>query len=114
MAQNIIYSPWDSAKDPWLCLMIALLLVGLFWPFSFVSVFLTFLIKLFLWLKFSTDKRQAEDIAGWRVGKVTDTPQFTRSHVARHLGGFQFSTPVKEFLEPRFLEAELLGKRLHI
>ena len=89
--------------------------------FSFVSVFLTFLIKLILWLKFSTDKRQAEDMVGWRVGKdqrvllhIIGAPRFTWSHVARHLGGLQFSTPEKDFLQPRFLEAELLGKRLHI
>ena len=33
--------------------------------FSFVSVFLISLIKLILWLKFSTDKRQAEDKGRW-------------------------------------------------
>ena len=64
MPQNIIYSPWERIKDPWLCLMTSLLLFSLLWLFSFVSVFLTSLMKLALWLKFSTDERQAEDIVG--------------------------------------------------
>ena len=59
MAQNIIYSPWERTKGPWLCLM-TLLLFGLLWLFSFASAFLTSLIKYILWLKFSTGKRQVE------------------------------------------------------
>ena len=64
MAQNIIYSPWEITKDPWLSLMTTLLLFGLLWLFSFVSAFLTSLMKLILGLKFSIDKRQAEDVVG--------------------------------------------------
>ena len=56
MAQNIICSPWERTKGPWLCLMTTLLLFSLLWLFSFVSTFLTSLIKLILWLKFSTGK----------------------------------------------------------
>ena len=62
MVQNIIYSPWEKTKCPWLCLMTTLLLFSLLWLFSFVSAFLTSLIKLILWLKFSTGKRQAQDM----------------------------------------------------
>ena len=64
MAQNIIYSPWERTKDRWLSLMTTLLLFGLLWLFSFVSAFLTSLMKLILGLKFSIDKRQAEDVVG--------------------------------------------------
>ena len=35
--QNIIYSPWEGTKSPWLCLMTLLLFV-LLWLFSSVSV----------------------------------------------------------------------------
>ena len=63
MAENIIYSPWERTKGPWLCLMTALLF-SLLRLFSFVSAFLTSLIKLILWPKFSTGKRQAEDMVG--------------------------------------------------
>ena len=48
MAQNIIYSPWERAESPWLCLMTRLLFFSLLWLFSFVPTFLTFLIKLIL------------------------------------------------------------------
>ena len=65
MAQNIIYSPWERTKGPWLCLLTTLLLFSLLWLFSFVSAFLTSLIKPILWLKFSTGKRQAENMEGW-------------------------------------------------
>ena len=41
--------------------MSTLLSSGRLWLLSFVSAFLISLIKLILWLKFSTDKRQAED-----------------------------------------------------
>ena len=43
----------------------------IFWSplFSFVSVFLISLIKLILWLKFSTDKRQTEDMGWWGWGR---------------------------------------------
>jgi len=60
-------SPWEGTKDPWLCLITTLLLLSLLWLFSFVSAFLTSLIKLILWLMFSTDKRQAEDMV-WGQG----------------------------------------------
>ena len=67
MAQNIIYSPWGKkTQGPWLCLMTTLLLFSLLWLFFFVSAFPTSLIKLILWVKFSTDKRQTEDIVGMR------------------------------------------------
>ena len=52
MAQNISCSPWEGTEGPWLCLMTTLSLFGLRRLFSFVSVFLTSLIKLILWLKF--------------------------------------------------------------
>ena len=42
--------------------MTTLLLFSLLWQFSFVSTFLTSLIKLLLWLKFITDKRQGEAV----------------------------------------------------
>ena len=58
MAQNIIYNPWETTKGAWLWLMTILLLFGLLWLFSFVLAFLTSLIKLILWLKFSTGQRQ--------------------------------------------------------
>ena len=45
-----------------LCLMTTLLLFDLLRQFSFVSTFLTSLIKLILLLKFSTSKRQAENM----------------------------------------------------
>ena len=64
MAQNIIYSPWERTKDCWRCLMTTLLLCSLLWLFSFVPSFLTSLIKLILWLKFSTHIGQAEDMVG--------------------------------------------------
>ena len=48
-------------KGPWLCLMTTLFLFGLLWLFSFVSTFLTSLIKPVF---FSRDKRQAEDMVG--------------------------------------------------
>ena len=62
MAQNIIHSPWEGTKGPWLCLLTTLLLFSLFRLFSLVSAFLASLIKLILWLQFSTGKRQAEDV----------------------------------------------------
>ena len=62
MAQNIIYSPWEGTKGPWLCLLTTLLLFSLLRLFSLVSAFLASLIKLILWLQFSTGKRQAEDV----------------------------------------------------
>ena len=52
MAQNIIYSPWEGTKGPWLCLLTKLLL---FCPVSLLfsaSAFSHFLIQLILWLKF--------------------------------------------------------------
>ena len=62
MAQNIINSPWERTRGPWLCLMITLLLFTLLRLFSFVSTFLTSLIKITLLLKLSTGKRKAEDM----------------------------------------------------
>ena len=35
MAQNIIYSPWEGTKGPWLRLMTTLLSFSLFWLFRF-------------------------------------------------------------------------------
>ena len=67
MAQNILYSLWEGTKCPWLCLMTTSLLFSVLWLFSFVSAFLTSLIKLILWLKLSMDKRQAEDTVGART-----------------------------------------------
>ena len=64
MAQNIIHSPWERIKGPWLWLMTSLVLFSLLWVSSFVSVFLTSLMKVAPWLKFSTGERQAEDVAG--------------------------------------------------
>ena len=62
MAQNIINSPWERTRGPWLCLMITLLLFTPLRLFSFVSTFLTSLIKITLLLKLSTGKRKAEDM----------------------------------------------------
>ena len=64
LARNITCSPRERerTKGPWLRLMTTFLLFSLLWLFSFVSTFLTSLTKLILWLKFSTDKRQAENI----------------------------------------------------
>ena len=47
MAQNIISSPGEGTKDPWLCLLTKLLL---FCPVAFVPL-LSSLIQLILWLK---------------------------------------------------------------
>ena len=66
MAQNVIYSPWKITNDPWLCLM-TILLFGLLWLFSFVSVL--FISLIILRLNFSTDTRQTEEW-GIVVGKV--------------------------------------------
>ena len=62
MAQNIIYSSWEGPKAPWLCLQTKLSLFGLLWLFSSVSACSHSLVKLILWLNFSTDRRQAEDL----------------------------------------------------
>ena len=56
MAQNIIDNPWERTSL-WLSWMTTLLLVCLLWLFSFVSAFLISLIKLTLWLKFSTTRK---------------------------------------------------------
>ena len=77
MTQNIIYSPWERTKGLWLCLMTTLLLLSLLWLFSFVSTFLTSLIKLILWLQFSTDKRQAGDMVDWGQGPQGSAPFHT-------------------------------------
>ena len=50
MAQNIIYSPWEGIKGPWL-LMTTLLLVS-FNCFPLFLHFLASLIKLIFWLRF--------------------------------------------------------------
>ena len=89
MAQNIIYSPWERTKGPWLCLMTTLLLFSLLWLFSFVSTFLTSLIKLILWLKLSTDKRQAGDMVDWGQGPWGSAPFHTESPTtARWMSGW--------------------------
>ena len=62
--QSIGASAWASVLpmnfQGWLCLIIYYYLVS--WLFSFASAFLTSLIKLILWLKFCTDRRQVEDM----------------------------------------------------
>ena len=66
-AQNIVYSSWGGTKCFWLCLMTKLLLCGMWFP---LTVFLCFCIFSLLWLNlffdsgFSTNQRQAEDMAG--------------------------------------------------
>ena len=95
MAQNVIYSPWERTKGPWLCLMTTMLWFSLLRLFSFVSAFTTSLIKLIFWLKFSTDKRQAEDMVegrGWErvarttwscsVSKVREIPRWEKNFVS--------------------------------
>ena len=49
MAHEIIYSPWGGTQGPWLSFMAKQLLFCLAWLFSFVSEFLTSLIKFSLW-----------------------------------------------------------------
>ena len=71
MIQNVIYSPWDRTKGPWLCLTTTLLLLSLLRLFSLFSHVLISLIKLILWLKFSTYKRQAEDMEGRQGARTT-------------------------------------------
>ena len=61
---RILLTALEKAKGPWLCFTTTLSWLSLLWLFSFVSTFLTSLIKLILWLKLSTDKRQAEDVVG--------------------------------------------------
>ena len=51
MAQNIIYSPWEGTKGPWLCLLTNCYCFVLFDCFSLLLYFLISLIKLILWLK---------------------------------------------------------------
>ena len=80
MAQNIIYSPWERTKGPWLCFLTTLLLFCLLRLSPFVSAFLTSLIKLTLWLKFSTDRRQAEDMGRGRGGR----PQVEKAQSSSH------------------------------
>ena len=56
MAQNISYSPWERNKGPWLrYYLVSFDCFPLFPHFSFLSLNLFF-------AKFSTDKRQAEDM----------------------------------------------------
>ena len=74
---------------PWLCLMTTLLF-SLLRLFSFVSAFLTFLIKLILWLKFSTGKgrQRTWSVAGGRVwGASRTTRSCSISPWALGLGG---------------------------
>ena len=51
--------------------MTTLLLFGPLFLFSFVSAFLISLIKLIIWPKFSTDKRQSEDMWGRTIGSCS-------------------------------------------
>ena len=55
------------------------------WLFSFVSAFLTSLIKLILWLKFSTGKRQAEDMGGGGGGQGPYGPAPFQENTKTHL-----------------------------
>ena len=64
MAQNVIYSPWEGTKGPWLCWVTPLLLFNLLRLVSLVWAFLASLIELVFWLKFPTGERQAEDVVG--------------------------------------------------
>ena len=64
MSQNINYDHWEGTKGPCLCLVSKLLFFGLFDWFPLFLHFLTSLIKLILWLKFSTHIGQAEDMMG--------------------------------------------------
>ena len=59
MAQNIIYSPWEGTKAPWLCLTTKLLLVS----FDYFSLVLHSLSSYSTYplAKVFPDKRQAED-----------------------------------------------------
>ena len=86
MAQNIIYSPRGRTKGPWLCPMTTLSF-RLFWLFSFVLAFLTYLIKLILGLKFSTGKRQAGDMLG---GGGKELLRFNTRHLSLPLLPFCF------------------------
>ena len=89
MSQNIIYSPWERTKGPWLCLMITSLLFSLLRLFSFVSAFLTSLIQLIFWLKFSTGKRMAEDMLGVGCGGQGQCRGVTKSQT--QLSNFQLN-----------------------
>ena len=60
MAQNIIYSPWEGTKAPWLCLTTKLLF-GLLSLFSFGSAFSQLSYSAYPLAKVFPDKRQAED-----------------------------------------------------
>ena len=82
MAQNIIYSPCERTKGPWLCLMTTLLLFSLLCLFLFISAFLIYLIKLTLWLKFSTNERQAGDMEwGWGEARSLESYFVSRCHM---------------------------------
>ena len=89
MSQNIIYSPWERTKRPWLCLMITSLLFSLLRLFSFVSAFLTSLIQLIFWLKFSAGKRMAEDMLGVGWGGQGQCRGVTKSQ--KQLSNFQLN-----------------------
>ena len=54
MAQNIICSPWEGMKGPWLCLLLKLLLFCPIWLLFFASAFSHF-------SDFKREKRQAAD-----------------------------------------------------
>ena len=67
MAQNINCSPWGGTKCSWICLMTMLLLFGFPQLFSFVCACSHFSDWIYFLASFSTNKRQAEDIAGART-----------------------------------------------
>ena len=98
MAHNIIYSPWERTKGPWLCLMTALLLLISFECFPLFSHFSLLLIKFILWLTFSTDRRQAEDMV-WR-GKDHRVLLWSQVHCHHGQGGYRIVNPTFQLAAP--------------
>ena len=67
MAQNIIYNPWKVIKSPGICLMAKLVLLCHLNIFPLLLLFfflLISLIKFILWLNFSINQRQADNLVG--------------------------------------------------
>ena len=64
MTQNIMCSPWGGAKVLWIVSWLKFYyFLSCLTVFLSFGIFLTFLIKFFLW-SFSTDKRQTEIVGG--------------------------------------------------